>query len=412
MYTAGVEEVRGSMNWKLFVGLRYLTRRSGERFVSVISVISVLGVALGVAALIVVLSVMTGFDLEIKEKIIGTYSHIILLKDGGIENEGTVSRLLKKNKHIIAHSSFIDEPVFLKHRDGVLGVLLRGLDEKREPSVSNVKEYIEGGKLVFGKNGVIVGKELLRTLGLKKGDKIQMFSPLDRKRKEFTITSSFASGRYDYDANLVFVSLKDAKEFFGKKSVSGIGMKVDNEFNVNRIKRTLQKTFRHPFTVKSWMDLDKNLMRALAVEKKMMFIILALIILVACFNIASSLIMQVLEKTKDIGILRAIGATAAGVRTVFVLLGVFIGTLGVLLGSLSGVFVARNVNAITGYVEKITGFELFPSDIYYLSEIPVKIVPDDVIFIAAFSLLLAVLASLYPAWKASNLNPAEAIRCE
>ena len=407
------------MSWKLFIGFRYLTKRRKEKFISIISVISILGVIVGVAALIVVLSIMAGFDIEIKERIIGTYSHMVLLKEGGIANEKEIMSVLNKNEHVVASSPFIDEPAFLKYKGGVIGVLLRGLDGKKESLVTNVKEYIDIGNLNFGKDGIILGSELLKTLRLKRGQKITLYSPYagktfpyDNKRKEFTVVGTFTSGRYDYDANLVFVSLESAKEFFNKDSVSGIGIKVDNEFNVNRIKDLLQKVFRYPFVIKSWMDLDKNLMKALAIEKKMMFIILALIILVACFNIASSMIMQVLEKTKDIGILRAIGATGSDIKTIFIFLGFSIGALGAILGSVCGIFIAKNINTITDYVERITGFELFPSDIYYLSEIPVKIVPNDVAFIAFYSLALAILASLYPAWKASRLNPVDAIRYE
>jgi len=400
------------MNWKLFVGLTYLKRRSKERFISTISVISILGVIVGVAALVVVISIMTGFDIEIKEKIIGTYSHIIVLREGGIKNAEKVMDTLNARDHVTASSPFIDEQAFLKHKDVVVGVLLRGLDEERESAVSNVKEYIDSGELSFGKNGIIVGRELAKAMRLKKGDNVTLFSPYANEKKEFTVSGTFTSGRYDYDANIVFTSIADAKALFKRDSVSGIGVKVDNEFNAYTIKRALQKVFRYPFTVRTWMELDKNLMRALAIEKKMMFVVLALIIVVACFNIASSLIMQVIEKTKDIGILRAIGARATDIKTIFIFLGFSIGVLGAFLGSALGILIAGNINAIASCVEKLTGLELFPSDIYYLSSIPAKIVVKDVAVIAAFSLGLAVIASLYPAWKASRLNPVEAIRYE
>jgi len=407
------------MSWRLFIALRYLLKHSKEKFVSIVSVISVLGVIVGVAALIVVISIMTGFDIEIKEKIIGTYSHLVLIKENGIENEKEVLDTLRENKHVVASSPFIDEPVFVKYDRGVTGVLLRGVDEKREVLVNNIGTYVEGGKLSFGDDGVILGKELFKTLRLKKGDKITVFSPYTsetypygNKSKEFTVAGTFASGRYDYDANLIFVSLDNAKSLFDKVSVTGIGIKVDDEYNVRSIKRELQANFRYPFMIKSWMDLDKNLMRALAIEKKIMFAVLALIILVACFNITSSLIMQVIEKTKDIGILRAIGARLSDIRMVFVFLGFFIGLIGVVIGGALGITIAGNINSIADFVEGITGFELFPSDIYYLSDIPVRIKKEDVGVIAFFSLALAVIASLYPAWKASRLNPVEAIRYE
>ena len=392
--------------------MRYFTRRSKEKFVSIISVISILGVILGVAALIVVISIMTGFDIEIKERIIGTYSHIVVVKEGGIEKSREAMDLLGSNRNVLATSPFIDEQALLESGGKIIGVLVRGLDTEKEPYVSNVKNYVDKGKLDFGKRGVILGSELLKTLRLKEGDSISLISPFNRRKKTFEIAGTFTSGRYDYDANFAFLDIREAKDLFGRSAVSGIGVRVNNEYNAHRIKKELQKIFRYPYTVKTWMDLDRNLMRALAIEKKMMFMILGLIILVACFNITSSLIMQVLEKTKDIGILRAIGAAAGDIKSIFVFLGFFIGAIGVFLGGALGILIAKNINYIADSIERFTGFEFFPNDIYYLSKIPVSIERFDVAVIAAFALVLAVLASFYPAWKASRLNPVEAIRYE
>ncbi len=405
------------MPWTLFIALRYLLKRRKEKFISIVSVISILGVIVGVAALIVVLSIMTGFDNEIKDKIIGTYSHVVIVKTGGIEEPGKLMDAVNKKEHVIATAPFIDEPVFIKYQDHMTGVLMRGLDPEKEPRVSNVKNYIGKDKLDFGTNGVIVGKEMLNSLGLRKGDKVVLLSPssisilpFNKKKEEFTVIGTFASGRYDYDANMIIVNIEDAKRLLGKRTVTGIGIKLDNEFMASEVKKDLQRSLRSRFFVKTWMDLDRNLMRALAVEKRIMFIVLGLIIIVACFNIASSLIMQVLEKTNDIGVLRAIGATARGIKNIFIILGFAIGFSGALIGVLLGVTISQNINAISDHIERLTGFELFPNDVYYLSEIPAQVVPQDVLFVAVFSLILAVLASFYPAWKASRFSPVDAMR--
>lgn len=400
------------MDWRIFVATRYLLRRKKENFVSIISIISILGIIVGVAALIVVISIMTGFDIEIKEKIIGTYSHIVITSNTGIADEDKIKGILKTVPHVVANSPFIDEQGFLGYGNSMAGVIVRGLDKEREPLVSNVRFYIQGRELKFGKSGIVVGSELAKELSIKKGDIVSLFSPYNRKRMEFNVVDTFTSGRYDYDAHIVFIELGKAKTLFGRANPTGIGVRVDNEFNVGQIKRILQRALGYPYIVRSWMDLDKNLMQALAMEKKMMFIILSLIVLVACFNIASSLIMQVLEKTKDIGILRAIGATANSIKTIFIFLGFMIGWIGVIFGTGCGIAIAYNINEIADFIETVTGFELFPSDIYYLARIPVRVVPQDIISIASFALLLAVFASLYPAWKASRLNPVEAIRYE
>ncbi|PIU42137.1 MAG: lipoprotein-releasing system transmembrane subunit LolC [Candidatus Omnitrophica bacterium CG07_land_8_20_14_0_80_42_15] len=400
------------MRFELLVSLRYLRSKQKERFISLITFISVTGVALGVAALIVVLSVMSGFDHEIKEKIIGTYSHVIIFSQHDSSSLDTVTAKLKGMEEVVSFSPFVQRQALLKTKENIAGVLIRGIDPEKEGAVTNIKEFTGKQRLDLSGDGIIIGSELKRSLNLSIGDSVSVISPKDQKSKEFKVVDVFNSGRYDYDTTIAIITIDGSKELFGENCLTGIGVKVKDEFDVGRIKNILQIELGYPYIVKTWADLDRNLMRALAVEKKMMFFILALIVIVACFNIASTLIMVVMEKTKDIGILKSIGATSSSIRKIFLMNGFLMAFIGIIAGCVAGFVFAANINGIADGIERFSGFSLFPSDVYYLDRIPVRIESMDVFAVVAVAIFISLAAALYPAWQAARLDPVKAIRYE
>jgi len=393
------------MRFELFVGLRYLFSKKRNAFISIVSWIAVLGIAIGAMTLIVVIGVMTGFDRDLHEKIVGSNPHILIEKEGGIDNPGDVREKIRDVEGVLASAPSITGQAVIKHNDRILGVFLRGIDPALETNVTRIDRYITSGVLRLSEKEIIVGKELAGQLNLVPGGKVNLISPVTRRTYDFSVAAIFDSGYYEYDSGLVFISLEEAKRFFDTKGkVNKIGVRVTDVYRANRVKWLIQQRLGPPYWVVSWMDLNKNFFSALRLEKTAMFIILTLIILVACFNIATSLIMIVMEKRKDIGILKSIGASSGSIMFIFTLNGLLIGTLGVLLGVGLGLGLA---GALAKYQ-----FVKLPEGMYYLDKIPVQIDSLDVLFIVSAALLISFLATLYPARQAAKLNPVEALRCE
>jgi len=428
------------MSYELFVSIRHLSAKKSQKFISLNTWISIVGVGLGVMALIVVIAVMSGFSKDLRDKILGTNSHVVVsnMNRAMVENYDGILKKVRSVKGVMAAAPFIMNQVMLINGDRVSGIVVRGIDPEKEETVSDLgKNMVSGtisdlktkssfsgeikGREKKNRAGIILGKELSRRLGVGVGDIVSMVSPVSRvtpvglipRMKLFKVVGVFESGMYEYDANLSFILLKSAQNFFSMKNgVSGIEVRVADIEQAGKISSVIQKELGFPYLVRDWMHMNRNLFSALKLEKIVMFIILVLIIFVAAFNIVSTLFMLVMEKAKEIAILKSMGASCSSIMKIYSYQGLLIGLVGTFLGCAIGFVIVPNLNEIVSSIESIFGIVAFPSDVYYLDRLPSKIQYMDSFLIIIFSVVICLVASLYPAWRASKLDLVDGLRYE
>ena len=412
--------------FELFVGLRYLRAKRRNHFISVISLISIVGVAVGVAALIVVLSVMNGFQTEIRERTLSMTSHATVTgADHRLDEWPLVVATAMEHPEVIAAAPYVEGEAMLSVAGSLSGTLLRGIEPGYEVKVSRIADHMvmgELGDLVSGEYGIILGSELANVLQAFPGDRVVIMiaqgsvtpAGITPRLRRFTVKGIFEVGMYEYDRSLALIHMQDASRLFGiDEQVSGVRLKLQDLFQAGRVVREVAYSLGdETYFISDWTRQHTNLYRALKMEKRIMAVILFLIVAVATFNIISTLVMVVTDKQADIAILRTLGASPRSVMTVFMVQGTIIGLLGALLGVSLGIVLALNVETLVPFIEQALGIEFLPGDVYYISDLPSELQLGDVTITAIGSFLLATLATIYPALRAAATQPADALRYE
>jgi len=412
--------------YEIAVGLRYTRARRGSgrnSFISFIALTSMAGIALGVAALIVVLSVMNGFQDELRTRILSVASHIEIRGLPTLADDAAVARTALANPRVKAAAPYVLGQAMLSAGEVNRGALIRGVDPAREDTVADIGRHMRAGALADlkpGEFGIVLGGELARALGVRRGETVVVITPQGNvtaagtlpRLKSFKVVGVFEVGMYEFDSGLALIHIDDARKLYRLDGVSGVRLKLDDLFAAPEVARELLATLNVSAEVRDWTRNHANFFRAVQIEKRVMFIILTLIIAVAAFNIVSAQVMTVTDKQADIAILRTLGASPASIMAIFMLQGALIGLIGTVIGVVGGILLALNVGTVIPAIERLFSVQFLDKTVYYISELPSDLQRGDVVTIAGIALLLALLATIYPAWRAAKVNPAEALRFE
>jgi lipoprotein-releasing system permease protein len=411
--------------FELFIGLRYTRAKRRNHFISFISLMSVLGIAVGVTALIVVLSVMNGFQKEVRARILGITPHLqISSYDGPLTDWAPLLKIISRNQDVTAAAPYVSGQGMLSLDDSVQGVMVRGILPEAEDRLTGLSSKMKTGSLGSlrpNQFGIVLGTDLARALGAHLGDKVLLITPQGQitpagmlpRLKQFTVVGIFEIGMSPYDNALALIDMSDAQKLFRlDDAVTGISAHLKDLDNAPAVATALERQLPHDVAVNDWTKQNANYFAAVQMEKRVMFIILSAIVLVAAFNIVSTLVMVVTDKQADIAILRTQGASPLSIMKIFMVQGVVIGLAGTLLGVALGVVISLNIETIVPFIEHTFHVQFFSKEVYYISELPSDLREGDVLTVAYFSFLLSLLATLYPSWRASKIQPAEALRYE
>lgn len=408
------------------IGWRYTRaskRASRNTFISFISMISMFGIALGVAALIVVLSVMNGFQKEVRDRMLSVLAHIEVIGPSALPDWQKTAAEALQNKEVVGAAPYVAAQAMLTRDDAVRGVLLRGVEPSQEPKVSDIGSQFRAGSMTAlapGGFGIALGNELANAMGVQVGDKVTLVAPQGTmtpagvlpRLKQFTVVGVFSSGHFEFDSALALINMHDAETLFRLSGPTGVRLKLQDMQRAPQVANELAGTMSGELYLRDWSKQNRNWFAAVQTEKRMMFIILTLIIAVAAFNLVSTLVMTVTDKQADIAILRTMGAQPGSIMKIFIVQGVAIGFIGTILGVAGGTLIATNIDVIVPFIERLLHVQFLPRDIYFISELPSDPRVNDIATIGIISFVLATLATLYPSWRAARVNPAEALRYE